>query len=435
MALTLTIENMTSLPDGGPLSVTVQGTRGIDIGRDQYLDWTLPDPSRFISGRHCEIRWRDGAYWLHDISTNGTFLDGEDGRLKGPHRLRNGDRFLIGHYVIVAMVMHEEGLEPARTANEAALRSTTPDYDQIWDPVGDVAPPVNPKQLKAPRDLQPVKPDFLEWAMPVAPGPAPAAMDDMSWAQGPAPAPPAPAPAPSPTPTPRRPVWVTGEPDGPWAAPASEALAQPSPERSSTPPASAGDAAALLRLIARSAGMPEDTFAARSPDEVARELGQLMRLVAEDMKQLLEARQQAKRLARSSDHTTVQALDNNPLKFAPTIDDAMRIMFGPSTPSYLSAPRAFAQGFADLKAHQVKTFSAMQQALTRLMEEFDPEIIEKTAPADRGLLAAMGSQKARLWDLYVARWRARSQSQKEGLLKAFMTYFAECYDSDGNRVS
>src|SRR3954462_6586693 len=104
MELVLTIENETTLPDGGPLSVTVQGTRGIDIGRDQYLDWTLPDPSRFISGKHCEIRWHDGAYWLHDVSTNGTFLYGADGRLKEPHKLRDGDRFSIGHYIIVANV-------------------------------------------------------------------------------------------------------------------------------------------------------------------------------------------------------------------------------------------------------------------------------------------------------------------------------------------
>jgi predicted component of type VI protein secretion system len=44
MGLKLTIENQTSLPDGGPLSVSIEGKRGIDIGRDQYLDWTLPDP-------------------------------------------------------------------------------------------------------------------------------------------------------------------------------------------------------------------------------------------------------------------------------------------------------------------------------------------------------------------------------------------------------
>ena len=38
MALTLKIENETNLPDGGPMSVSIQGKRGIDIGRDQYLE-------------------------------------------------------------------------------------------------------------------------------------------------------------------------------------------------------------------------------------------------------------------------------------------------------------------------------------------------------------------------------------------------------------
>jgi type VI secretion system protein ImpI len=52
MALRFTIENMTSLPDGGPTSFAFTGRRSVDIGRDQHLDWTLPDPSRFISGKH-----------------------------------------------------------------------------------------------------------------------------------------------------------------------------------------------------------------------------------------------------------------------------------------------------------------------------------------------------------------------------------------------
>ena len=48
MTLRLTIENMDRLPDGGPVRVEVKG-RGLDIGRDQHLDWTLAgsEPPRF----------------------------------------------------------------------------------------------------------------------------------------------------------------------------------------------------------------------------------------------------------------------------------------------------------------------------------------------------------------------------------------------------
>jgi type VI secretion system protein ImpI len=470
MALTLTIENQTSLPDGGPLSVSLQGKRGIDIGRDQYLDWTLPDPSRGISGKHCEIRWHDSAYWLHDISTNGTFLDGADSRLKAPHRLCNGDRFAIGHYIILATLDGETA-----GANPAATPAAAPSYDEIWNPVGEVAPPIDPKQLKASRDLQPVKADFLEWAVDVpssyipAPSRAPAPpqpksdvpADDMLWAQG-APKPPPPEPEVVPMPHPRRPVWVTGEPSGPWAAappavqpavpnakaaapapPATGAASltpsdRTAPERLAAPPRelrdtsaiSADDAAArdFIRLVSRGAGLPEDALSARHPAELAEEIGQLMRLFTENTRQLLEARHQAKRLARSSDQTMVQALDNNPLKFTPTAEDAMRIMFGPPTRGYLDARRAFTQSFDNLKSHQVKTYSAMQYALKQLMAEFDPVAIEHTSQADRGLAGMVGSRKARLWDLYVARWQARTQSKEDGLLNAFMDYFAERYD-------
>src|SRR6476660_3604098 len=99
MTLRLSIENVARLPDGGPIRIEEKG-RGLDLGRDSHLDWSLPDPSRSISGKHCEIRYRDGGYWLHDVSTNGTFVNGADQRMRGPHRLRSGDRFIIGHYII-----------------------------------------------------------------------------------------------------------------------------------------------------------------------------------------------------------------------------------------------------------------------------------------------------------------------------------------------
>src|SRR5512133_349542 len=91
---------MDRLPDGGPLSIEVTGRRGIDIGRDQHLDWSLPDPSRTVSGKPCEIRWQAGGYWLNDVSTNGTYVNGAEGRVQSPYRLRNGDRVEIGHYII-----------------------------------------------------------------------------------------------------------------------------------------------------------------------------------------------------------------------------------------------------------------------------------------------------------------------------------------------
>lgn len=176
--------------------------------------------------------------------------------------------------------------------------------------------------------------------------------------------------------------------------------------------------------------MPSDAFSGRDPDELAEQFGELLKLVTDCMKQLLEARQQAKRLARSPNQTTVQAFDNNPLKFAPTADDALLTMFGPENRGYLDAKRAFAQGFDDLKTHQIKTYAAMQQAIRLLMKDLDPAAIEAQSDSDHGLSALIGSRKARLWDVYGAKWQALTQRHENGLLDTFMDYFARCYDAD-----
>jgi type VI secretion system protein ImpI len=441
MTLTLHIENETSLPDGGPLSVSIKGKRGLDIGRDPYLDWTLPDPSRFISGRHCEVRWHDGAYWLHDISTNGTFLNGAESRLKAPHRLRNGDRFVVGQYIIAA-ALEEEAAEP----NEVAAPRAPSRVEDLWNGGPDAADPIDPRQLKGPRDAAPVRPDFLDWAadvpIPTVHRASPAAASISSvqvrpvavapehdgWAAGPPPPPP-PQPEIIPVPTPSRPG--PGEAKRPRSVPE---LNRSVPERNPTAVAERsadGDAQAkFVQLVARGAGLPEDAFAGRDPGELAEQFGRLLRLATDNMKQLLEGRQQAKRLARSPNQTAVQAINNNPLKFAPTAEDALRIMFNFQGRSYLDAERAFAQGFDDLKKHQIKTYVAMQRAVALLMKDVDPQAIEAASQSDRGLAGMVGSRKARLWDIHVARWQAHAQRHDNGILDTFMDYFARCYEGE-----
>src|SRR5580704_6555559 len=142
MSLNLKLVNETNLPDGGPVSCHISGKRGIDIGRDAHLDWTLPDATRYISGKHCEIRYKDGGYWLHDVSTNGTYLNGADHRMQAPHRLRTGDRFTVGHYIVAVTVEGEAGSPEA--APQSAMPAAASKYQELWTNQGDVPPPINP---------------------------------------------------------------------------------------------------------------------------------------------------------------------------------------------------------------------------------------------------------------------------------------------------
>ena len=88
MALTLTITKT-------PKDVALAGTnksfdaQGGIIGRGQGCAWILPDVDRFLSSKHCQISFDNGAFYLTDLSTNGTFING------APEPIGKGGRVII----------------------------------------------------------------------------------------------------------------------------------------------------------------------------------------------------------------------------------------------------------------------------------------------------------------------------------------------------
>ena len=66
---------------------------------------------------------RDGAYWLHDVSTNGTFLNNNARRIQTPYRLRHGDRLTIGPFVIGVAIVEDENPLPGRGDERRLLDS------------------------------------------------------------------------------------------------------------------------------------------------------------------------------------------------------------------------------------------------------------------------------------------------------------------------
>lgn len=184
----------------------------------------------------------------------------------------------------------------------------------------------------------------------------------------------------------------------------------------------------LASIVARGAAVPASTFANRDDDQLARELGELMRMSVVNLMIMLQARNEAKRLTRSRSHTTVQAVENNPLKFAPSPEEAMKILFGPKSRAYLGARAALQQGYSDLRIHQQQTYAAMQHAISRLMAELDPAAITRQAQDQESILDKVRSQKGRLWDTLVARWNASFGREAGASVDAFMQHFADHYD-------
>src|SRR5215469_4840125 len=83
----------------------VFGVSGGSIGRSSENDWVLPDPLRYVSAHHARVHFRDGHFYLEDLSTNGVFVNDQVEAVaklgSSGYKLKNGDVLRVGDYQIV----------------------------------------------------------------------------------------------------------------------------------------------------------------------------------------------------------------------------------------------------------------------------------------------------------------------------------------------
>ena len=467
MQIILRIDNIDRLEDGGALEYRA-GERGFDIGREQHLDWTLPDPNRVISGHHCQVRFENGAYWLTDVSRNGTYINNGQSRMRSPHRLVSGDRLQIGHYFIDVHITGGAQAEAAQPMPVAAPASPAPPSGgDIW---GSAAPgpaiPISRERRDQQANGRPAEPAVLNEfiAMPTGPAPMPA-YSPPAYEQPPGGSPlgspvapganpsgnPLPAanpfgnappqgmpygqPAPQPGPGPfGQPPASNGSPFGgamPNALPGSNALQDvpaaqfPPTEPQRMAPAGQGASGAadpFLATLAAAAGLPPGALSGRDPQELAKEIGQTLAIVSEQLGTMLRFRAAAKRMARSTP-TVVERSGNNPLKFVADPAEALTLMFGPPKSGYMNGPASVTEAMRNLSAHEVATYAAMQKALARLLEDLSPDAIE-----DETKGSLFGNKGAKAWEVFVTRWRAKEDRSDNGMLDAFLKYFGQAYE-------
>ena len=117
MALRLRVvsEHSTRL---GPLATKVFGVHGGTIGRATDNEWILPDPERYLSGKHARIDFRAGAYVLVDTSSNGTYVNGAQVPLGKYHdyALKDGDYIRLGEYELLVSIDKTNDFPPEESA-------------------------------------------------------------------------------------------------------------------------------------------------------------------------------------------------------------------------------------------------------------------------------------------------------------------------------
>src|ERR1700674_1133029 len=146
LRLRIVSDQRRSLAERSSATFSVEGGT---IGRSADNDWVLPDPARYVSAHHARVQFREGHFYLQDVSTNGVYVHDDMEPLAKPgssgYRLADGDMLRMGEYHIVAAL---EALE-ARQA-QAAAAAAVPTSIHGLRPLGSAVD----HDIGAPLDLQ-----------------------------------------------------------------------------------------------------------------------------------------------------------------------------------------------------------------------------------------------------------------------------------------
>ena len=224
----------------------------------------------------------------------------------------------------------------------------------------------------------------------------------------------------------------------PAVAPAPPMVDRPAPVASApaarpAPMARAEDGAALLEAFRRGLNAPTLELPALTP-ELMELIGQLLHEAVRGTVDLLNARATVKHELRA-DVTTIVARNNNPLKFSPNAEVALRHLLAPPARGFIAAMPAMHDAYEDLRAHQFGIVAGMQAVLEAALQRFDPVAIEDRL-GDRSLLDNLlpASRHARLWELFAVHYARIRKDATDDFHTLFGSTFLKAYDDQVQRL-
>ncbi len=518
MSLQLTV---VKFPEGVSLSEQscTFASEGGAIGRGSDNSWVLPDPDRFLSACHCEISESGGQYYVTDLSTNGTFVNGSPEPLgKGGSTLLSlGDTFELGDYSFEVTSISESGINESEVAPAfgdspfsnsgddslfgsqaqmagsssfpggggigddfslgealspdpivadplAALdsaRGQSSPLDQnggfggsgfAMDDLAPTAPPVAAPPIGSYEDGAGALGQSVSWPSSSQQNIIPEEWDDDLMGDDPLAVPPEPIPpqvvaspqvaVPPPVPTPR--AQTSRPPPRPKAEAAPKARqarpAKATPKR----PASLEARKAVVRKNAIESikagnafidamGLDSSELSNEQVLEVSQLAGELMREVVDGMMQLLRSRTSIKNEFRMN-VTTIQPIENNPLKFSVNTEEALENMFIKKSSAYKEPVDAFREGFQGVAEHQVAIIAGIRYAFESMISRFDPTNLEKMFDKQGKGAVIPAMQKARYWAAYTEHYKSLLDNMENSFQHLFGDDFVQAYEDQLRRL-
>ena len=354
------------------------------IGRAEDCDWVIPDRKRVLSGRHAEVSYRDGAFYLTDTSSNGVQLKDSGASLrKGePQRVEHGSVYCLGDFEIRARLIRDPALFEGDIGRPRPAGSIIPDdafldldpltaleqQERVYAEVDDLTAIIRPHTVQAQqRDYAQIDEENLRVPELVMPTPAP--------------------------------------------------QPKPAPEPQRLPPS-------FWEKFGEALGVRLDDLDDDAREALALNAAKLLKQSVGSLQQSLRTRSELKNEMRLA-LTTVRSAGNNPLKHSGDASEALHALLRGGKAGQLPAEQAINRGFRDLQAHQVALLAASRAAVKGLFEQLSPEQLALRFEREgrKPLLATAGSR----WRAY-RRLHGALQQNDDWSERLFARDFAQAYE-------
>lgn len=454
---------------------------GGTIGRKPSNDFVLLDPERYISGKHATIEFKSGQFYITDTSTNGIFINDSKtaiGRGKSAEIL-NGDKITIGTYQLLAHVASQLEEKPADmdiapqtpTNARADLINAMPEAempDDLADLVADagpveVEPPpliddgvdplallsesgeTNSEMVDSSLGVHSIEDIFGE-TEPLAENsnavfeaedilgdidnlglgdsienqPPPVNIDEQFTPPG--------------NLIPEN--WdeldlennqqhVRQEREVASQRPAQ--AAPPVQEQQHVAAQTTEQSNDAINAFLQGCGIDPQHISYADQIQLMHKIGQITQITVNGLMQALRARASLKSGFRVN-KTTIAPVENNPLKFSVSAEEAMNIILSDDRKGYMPAVQAFTEGFEDLQTHQMAMMAGMQATISAIIEQFKPEELQEMFDDQLGTSFIPGQKKSRNWEQYVDFYNRLTERLQDDFQNIYGEQFAKAYE-------
>ena len=182
------------------------------------------------------------------------------------------------------------------------------------------------------------------------------------------------------------------------------------------------------------AGLDQGSAQAAATSENLAALGQILGVTTQGLIDVLTARSAVKSQFRVP-MTMMRPVENNALKSSANAAEALLYLFVNKNPAYLGPVESFAEGFDDIKAHQMALMAGMRAAFDSMLRRFDPKELQQRFDKRRSKSKLRLSSGGQYWDMYKDLYDDMTQDADANFQRLFGEEFARAYEEQMQRLT